>query len=169
MSSEKLEIRHENAGDASLLSQLAAEAFGPGRFTRTAYRVREGVAPVAALSLCGLLDGRLVAGIRFTAIRVGDSEDGLLLGPLIVDPEATGRGFGRALVEEGLARARAGGFSFVLLVGDMPYYARFGFNPVPPGQITLPGPVDPARLLCLELVPGAMEGAAGAVKGYARQ
>ncbi len=169
MSSEKLEIRHENAGDASLLSQLAAEAFGPGRFTRTAYRVREGIAPVAALCLCGLLDGRLVAGIRFTAIRIGDNGDGLLLGPLIVDPEATGKGFGRALVEEGLTRARARGFSFVLLVGDMPYYARFGFKPVPPGQITLPGPVDPARLLCLELVPGAIEAAAGAVKGYPRQ
>jgi predicted N-acetyltransferase YhbS len=68
-----------------------------------------------------------------------------------------------------LARARAEGFSLVLLVGDMPYYGRFGFNPVPPGRITLPGPVDPARLLYLELVSGAMADAAGAVKGYARQ
>jgi predicted N-acetyltransferase YhbS len=169
MSSLTFEIRHENAGDAPILSELAAEAFGPGRFTRSAYRVREGVAPVEALSLCAHLDGRLVGGIRFTAIRIGDKEGGALLGPLIVDPQMTGRGFGKALVEEGLARARAEGFSLVLLVGDMPYYGRFGFNPVPPGQITLPGPVDSARLLYLELVPGAMAGAAGAVKGYARQ
>lgn len=169
MSSAKFEIRHETDGDAHLLSQLAAEAFGPGRFTRSAYRVREGVPPVATLSLCGLLDGRLVGGIRFTAIRVGDEEGGVLLGPLIVDPAATGRGYGAGLVEEGLARARAEGFSLVLLVGDMPYYGRFGFKPVPPGQITLPGPVDPARLLGLELIPGALAGATGAVKGYARQ
>ena len=167
MSTAKLEIRHETDGDAPVLSQLAAEAFGPGRFTRSAYRVREGVAPVAGLSLCGVLNGRLVGGIRFTAIRIGDKEGGVLLGPLIVGPAATGRGFGKALVEEGLARARAANFSLVLLVGDMPYYGRFGFTPVMPGQIALPGPVDPARLLALELVTGAMEGAAGAVKGYA--
>jgi predicted N-acetyltransferase YhbS len=115
-----------------------------------------------------MLDGRLVGGIRFTAIRIGHREGGVLLGPLIVDPAATGRGFGTALIEEGLARARADGFTFVLLVGDMPYYGRFGFKPTPPGRITLPGPVDPARLLAFELVPGAMEGAAGAVKGHAR-
>lgn len=168
MSSGKFEIRHENDGDAPALSELAAEAFGPGRFARSAYRVREGIPPVPGLSLCGTLDGHLVGGIRFTAIRIGDKEGGVLLGPLIVDPAAAGKGFGKALVEEGLERARAGGFTFVLLVGDMPYYGRFGFKPVPPGQVTLPGPVDPARLLCLELLPGAMVGAAGAVKGYAR-
>ena len=169
MSSGKFEIRHENDGDAPLLSRLAAEAFGPGRFARSAYRVREGIAPVAGLSLCGVLDGQVVGGIRFTAISIGGEEGGLLLGPLIVDPAVAGRGFGKALVEQGLVRARAEGFSLVLLVGDMPYYGRFGFKPVPPARITLPGPVDPARLLYVEFVPGAMEGAAGSVKGYARQ
>ena len=169
MTSGKFEIRHESDGDAPLLSRLAAEAFGPGRFARSAYRVREGIAPVAGLSLSGVLDGRLIGGIRFTAISIGDGEGGLLLGPLIVDPAVAGRGFGKALVEEGLARARGEGFFLVLLVGDMPYYGKFGFKPVPPARITLPGPVDPARLLYAELVPGAIEGAAGSVKGYARQ
>jgi predicted N-acetyltransferase YhbS len=169
MPSGKFEIRYESDGDAPLLSQLAAEAFGPGRFARSAYRVREGIAPVALLSLSGVLDGRLIGGIRFTAISIGGGEDGLLLGPLIVDPAVAGRGFGKALVEEGLARARGEGFSLVLLVGDMPYYGRFGFKPVPPAQIILPGPVDPARLLYAELVPGAIANAAGLVKGYARQ
>jgi predicted N-acetyltransferase YhbS len=169
MSSGKLEIRHEHAGDEPVLAQLAGDAFGPGRFARSAYRVREGVPPVAALSLCGMVDGAVVGGIRFTAIRIGDREGGVLLGPLIVDPAATGRGFGTALIEEGLARARAEGFAFVLLVGDVPYYGRFGFKPVAPGRITLPGPVDPTRVLYLELVPGAMDGAAGLVKGYGRQ
>lgn len=168
MSSSRFEIRLETDGDAQILSQLSAEAFGPGRFTRSAYRVREGVRPVKSLCLCGLLDRKLVGGIRFTAIRIGASEGAALLGPLVVDPAVKGKGYGKALVGDGLARARAEGFSLVLLVGDMPYYGRFGFQPVPPGQITLPGPVDPARLLAVELIPGALAGAAGAVKGYAR-
>jgi len=168
MSSEKFEIRHETDGDQPVLSQLATEAFGPGRFTRSAYRVREGIPPVSGLSLCGVLDGRLIGGVRFTAIRVGDLAGGVLLGPLIVEPAVAGKGFGKALVKEGLAQAQAHGFSFVLLVGDMPYYGRFGFQQVPPGQITLPGPVDPARLLGLELATGALADAAGAVKGHAR-
>lgn len=168
MSSPNFEIRLENDGDPPILSELSAQAFGPGRFTRSAYRVREGVPPVAALCLCGLLDGRLVGGIRFTAIRIGDTEGAALLGPLVVDPIEKGKGYGKALVEEGLKRARGEGFGLVLLVGDMPYYERFGFRPVPPGQILLPGPVDPARLLALELVSGALDGAKGVVKGYAR-
>ena len=167
MSSSSFKIRLETDGDAQVLSELSAQAFGPGRFTRSAYRVREGVPPVGALCLCGLLDDRLVGGIRFTAIRIGGEEGAALLGPLVVDPVEKGKGFGRALVEEGLARARAEGFGLVLLVGDMPYYGRFGFQPVPPGQITLPGPVDSARLLALELIPGAFA-ARGEVKGYAR-
>jgi len=162
------EIRLETAADAPVLSQLSAEAFGPGRFTRSAYRVREGVPPVAPLSLTGWLDGRLVGGIRFTAVRIGGMEGGALLGPLVVDPEVKGKGYGKALVGEGLVRAKAQGFGLVLLVGDVPYYGRFGFVPVTQGQITLPGPVDPARLLALELKPGVLEGAAGLIRAHAR-
>jgi predicted N-acetyltransferase YhbS len=168
MTSSSFAIRLEHDGDAGILSDLSAHAFGPGRFTRSAYRVREGVPPIKTLCLCGELAGRVVGGIRFTAIRIGEKEGAALLGPLVVDPAEKGKGYGRALVEEGLARARGEGFDLVLLVGDMPYYARFGFKPVPPGQIALPGPVDPARLLALELVPGALAGAEGQVKGYAR-
>ena len=162
------EIRLETAADAPALSTLSAQAFGPGRFARTAYRVREGVPPVPALSLTGWLDGRLVGGIRFTAVRIGEGDGGALLGPLVVDPQVKGKGYGKALVGEGLVRARGEGFSLVLLVGDMPYYARFGFAPVAPGKITLPGPVEPARLLAVELAPGALEGAAGQIKAHAR-
>jgi predicted N-acetyltransferase YhbS len=162
------EIRPETDGEAAILSQLSAEAFGPGRFARSAYRVREGIPPVAKLSLVGWRDGRVVGGIRFTAIRIGEENDALLLGPLVVDPAEAGKGFGRALVEKGLARAKQEGFALVLLVGDMPYYGRFGFAPVRPGQIVMPGPVDPARLLALELVPGALARAQGEVRGYAR-
>ncbi|MBK5198029.1 MAG: N-acetyltransferase [Methyloceanibacter sp.] len=168
MSSSSLQIRLETDGDGQVLSQLAAAAFGPGRFARTAYRVRQGIAPVAALCLAAWLDDRLVGGIRFTAIRIGEEDSAALLGPLVVDPAENGKGLGRALMEEGLSRARAEGFGLVLLVGDLPYYGRFGFVPVPFGQITLPGPVDPNRLLALELTSGALARSVGPVKAYAR-
>jgi predicted N-acetyltransferase YhbS len=162
------EIRLETAADAPALSKLSAEAFGPGRFARTAYRVREGVPPVPDLSLTGWLDGALVGGVRFTAIKIGDRDSSLLLGPLVVDPAVKGKGYGKALVGEGLSRAKAQGFGLVLLVGDMPYYGRFGFVPVMPGKVTLPGPVDPGRLLAVDLDGGALERAAGQVSAYAR-
>ena len=167
MHSSSFEIRNEAVGDEPALSELSAEAFGPGRFARTAYRVREGIPPVPGLSLTGWLDGMLVGGIRFTALTIGGEGKALLLGPLVVHPAHKGNGYGRALAEEGIARARAQGFRLIVLVGDMPYYGRFGFVPVPPGQIRLPGPVDPARLLALELVAGALGNAAGLVQAKA--
>lgn len=160
----ELQIRREEESDVSALSLLSAQAFGPGRFARTAYRVREGVPPVAFLALTAWLDARVIGGIRFTEVRIGEVGNALLLGPLVVDPAYKGNGYGRALVQEGLTRARAQGFALVLLVGDMSYYGRFGFVPVPPGQITLPGPVDPERLLVVELSPGALAGAVGQVR-----
>lgn len=167
MSSSQLRITQEAPSDASDLSRLSADAFGPGRFARTAYRVREGVPPVGALSLTASLDGRVVGGVRFTAVRIGMEDKALLLGPLVVDPVHKGNGFGVALVREGLTRARKAGYRLVVLVGDMPYYGRFGFNPAPPGQIRLPGPVDPNRLLALELVPGALANASGLMEARA--
>lgn len=164
-----LTIKQQMPGDERALSDLAAEAFGPGRFARSSYRVREGVPPVEPLSLTAWRDGRLVGGIRFTAIGIGAQENALLLGPLVVAPSVKGNGYGRALAEAGLARAREAGYALVLLVGDTPYYGRFGFAPVlPPGKIVLPGPVDPARMLALELQPGALASASGKVKAYAR-
>jgi predicted N-acetyltransferase YhbS len=85
------------------------------------------------------------------------------LGPLAVDPDFAGKGFGRALIAEALAAAKAGRIRLVVLVGDEPYYGRFGFHPVPPGQITLPGPVDARRLLAAELEAGTLSSYRGAV------
>ncbi|MDJ0512683.1 MAG: N-acetyltransferase [Methyloceanibacter sp.] len=161
------EILPETCSDILALNALSAAAFGPGRFARSAYRVREGIDPVAKLSLTAWHDGRVAGGVRFTAVRVGDRDGGLLLGPLVVDPALVGQGCGKALLEEGLSRCRDAGFGFVLLVGDVPYYSRFGFKPSAHGAITLPGPVDPGRLLCVELCEGALEGAAGQVRAYA--
>ena len=115
MISAIFQIQDENENDALLLSELAGEAFGPGRFARTAYRIREGVQAVPSLSLTGRLDGRLVGGIRFTAVTVGAEGGALLLGPLVVHPAHKGKGYGQALAGEGLARARAQGFRLVVL------------------------------------------------------
>ena len=168
MHTTQVEIAQETASDVSILSDLSAQAFGPGRFARTAYRIREGVPPVASLSLTARVGGKVVGGIRFTPVAVGEETKALLLGPLVVDPLHTGNGYGSLLVEQGIARARGEGFRLVVLVGDVPYYGRFGFVQVPRGQISLPGPVDPARLLALELAPGSLSGAKGllsALKG----
>jgi predicted N-acetyltransferase YhbS len=160
-----LDIRLEQSSDEAALSALSAQAFGPGRFARSAYRIREGIAPIAPLCLTAWREGAIVGGIRFTTIAVGGKEGGLLLGPLVVDPAHSGQGIGRALIAAGLESAKSQGFGFVLLVGDMPYYGRFGFVPVPPGQMTLPGPVDLARVLALEIKPGALAEMRGPVKG----
>ncbi len=168
MHAASFEIRDENEEDAPALSELSAQAFGPGRFGRTAYRIREGVAPVSSLALTAWLDNRLVGGIRFTAVSIGGERGALLLGPLVVDPAHKDKGYGKALVAEGLGRARRQGFRLVVLVGDMPYYGRFGFMQISPGQITLPGPVDPARLLALELDPGVLARAVGLVQAEDR-
>jgi predicted N-acetyltransferase YhbS len=161
------EICPETEADIPALNALSAAALGPGRFARSAYRVREGIAPVADLSLTAWEGARIAGGVRFTAIRVGDRDGGLLLGPLVVDPALMGQGCGRALIASGLDRSRKAGFGFVLLVGDMPYYSRFGFKPSANGAIALPGPVDPERILGLELTEGALEGAAGEARAYA--
>jgi predicted N-acetyltransferase YhbS len=142
--------------DFPAVSRLHAKVFGPGRFTRTAYRVREGAPALSPYCRVALLGDRLVAAVRFTPINIGRVGGALLLGPLAVDPDLAGQGFGKRLIGEALEAAKADGVKLVVLVGDVPYYGRFGFSPVPPGQITLPGPVDPQRLLAAELQPGTL-------------
>jgi len=142
--------------DVAAIRDLHARAFGPGRFTRTAYRIREGTGDFSPFCRVCLLDGRLVAAVRFTPIVVGGRSGALLLGPLAVDPAFANRGHGRGLVAQALEDARSAGISLVVLVGDEPYYGKLGFRRIPYGKITLPGPVDPNRLLAAELVLGAL-------------
>jgi predicted N-acetyltransferase YhbS len=143
------------------VSRLHATVFGPGRFTRTAYRVREGMAPVSPYCRAAYLGERMIAAVRFTPITIGGVGGALLLGPLAVDPQFAGRGYGRALIGQSLDAAKAAGVRLVVLVGDEPYYGRFGFRVVPPGQIALPGPVNPTRILAAELAPDSL----GAYRG----
>lgn len=165
MTSTEILTRPEREQDVEALNSLAARAFGPGRFARTAHRVREYARVVEELSQTAWAGDELAGSIRFCAIRIGARTDALLLGPLMVDAGWAGKGCGRALIEKGLELARARGFALVLLVGDLPYYERFGFRRVPPGQIVMPGPVDPLRLLGVELSPGALKNFEGTVQG----
>lgn len=151
--------------DLSAIEALHAKVFGPGRFTRTAYRVREGTPPISRYCRALTHGDRLIAAVRMTPIRIGVTGGALLLGPLAVDPDFANQGFGRRLISEALAAAKADGVGLVLLVGDEPYYGRLGFHPVPVGQIRFPGPVDPLRLLAAELTPGALAGMHGLVVG----
>jgi predicted N-acetyltransferase YhbS len=161
MNALTLEILPETSQDGAAIEKLHERAFGPGRFAKSAYRLREGVAPLTELSFIARVGTFLVGSVRLTPIRVGQAA-ALLLGPLTVEPAFANRGIGLALMQKALATAEARGDRLVFLVGDEPYYARAGFRVVsPPGRIRLPGPVDPKRVLVRELAPGAFDGVAG--------
>ncbi len=157
-------IRLSGPEDHAAIEQLHKEAFGPGRFARTAYRVRE-TADMHGFGLVSWHDGELVGAVQFTPVSIGGRIGAMMLGPLAVAPRFKAQGFGRALVEDGVARARELGGQIVILVGDLPYYARMGFRRVPPGQILMPGPVDGARILARELQDGALARFSGLVSG----
>ena len=152
----EITMRPVAPADLAAIRDLHARAFGPGRFARTAHRIREGTGEFSPFCRVCLIDGQLVAAVRFTQIVVGGRDGALLLGPLAVDPAVANRGHGRGLVAQALEDARSAGISLVVLVGDEPYYGKLGFRRIPFGGITLPGPVDPGRLLAAELVPGAL-------------
>jgi len=157
-------LEPETPEDSEAISRLNERVFGPGRFAKTAYRVRETTPPDPALSFTARVGPLLVGANAMTPILIGETP-AYLLGPLIVEPVFRSRGIGEALVNASLEAAKAAGGRLVILVGDEPYYGRMGFTPTPPGRIVMPGPVDPARLLHCELTPGALEGVSGKVRG----
>lgn len=144
------EPAHDDAID-----QINAEAFGPGRFARAAYRIREGGPHERALSFVALHEGEVVGSVRLTRIAAGNGR-ALLLGPLAVRPVYKNKGIGKKLVRIALEAAQAAGSEVVVLVGDEPYYGPFGFKPIPRGQLSMPRPVDPDRLLAAELKKGGL-------------
>ena len=162
MTDLSLALMPETPADALLVEKLSERAFGPGRFARTAYRLREGARPDYALSFIARVGTLVVGANRMTPITLG-ATPALLLGPLVVDPIFHSRGIGAALIARSLEEAKKAGHRLVILVGDEPYYTRAGFKRVPGGRLVMPGPVDPARLLYAELEPGAFEGVSGAV------
>src|SRR5687768_10726898 len=160
--SEDIHIRPERPSDNCVILALQHAAFGPGAYTRAAFRVREQAPHDRTLSFVAERGGELVGSVRLTPIAVGERR-GMLLGPLVVDPCCKGLGYGKALVRHALVRAREAGCGFVILVGDEPYYGPLGFAALPPKRVTMPGPVDAARLLVAELTPGAAGGLEGMV------
>jgi predicted N-acetyltransferase YhbS len=163
MSELALTILPETPDDAPAVERLNERTFGPGRYARTAYRIRERRAHLPELSFIARIGTLLVGSVRLTPIRIGDTE-ALLLGPLTVEPPFRQRGIGRALIARALAEAKAKGHRLVFLVGDAPFYSRAGFRQIAKGQVNMPGPVDPARLMVAELVPGAFDGVSGVVQ-----
>jgi predicted N-acetyltransferase YhbS len=156
-------LRPEAPGDGALVEALNESAFGPGRFAKSAWRLREGVAPLAGLSFVVEENGVLRGSVRFWPVRVG-GQDVLLLGPLAVESAERGRGLGIALMQAGIEAARRGPWAAILLVGDEPYYAKVGFARLPPGRVKFPGPTDPKRILGLSLKPGGLLNLSGQVR-----
>src|SRR5262245_19686126 len=163
MSDLSITILPETADDALAIERLHERTFGPGRYARTAYRIREQIAHRLDLSFTARIGTLLVGSVRLTSIRIGDVP-ALLLGPLTIEPPFRERGIGRALIDRAIQEGRAQGHRLIVLVGDEPYYARSGFKRIPKGRVTMSGPVDPARLLVAELVDGAFEGVSGPIK-----
>jgi predicted N-acetyltransferase YhbS len=156
-------IRPETADDAAAIERLHERTFGPGRVAKTAYRIREGMEHTLELSFTARIGTLLVGSVRLTPICIGTTK-ALLLGPLTVEPPFREHGIGRKLIERALVEAKRCGHRLVVLVGDEAYYAKSGFKRIPKGTATMPGPVDPARLLICELADGAFGEVSGPIR-----
>jgi predicted N-acetyltransferase YhbS len=150
MNTLSLSIEAARPADEAQIEKLHQRAFGPGRFARTAYRIREQAGEAATLAYVARVGSLLVGSVQLTPVRIGETR-AFVLGPLTVEPAFEGRGIGAALLERASQAARAVRASAILLVGDEPYYGRHGYKRVPPGRISMPGPVDPGRLLMLAI------------------
>lgn len=157
-----LVLRTQTAADAPSRERLLDAALGAGRRAKTSELFRTGRLPAHGLALSATHGGALVGTVRLWNVSAG-GKPALLLGPLAVSGAHRSLGIGAALMEMAIERARLLGHGAILLVGDAPYYQRFGFQPELTTSLDLPGPVERARFLALELVPGALAGATGMV------
>jgi predicted N-acetyltransferase YhbS len=155
-------IRAERASDVVARETLLDACFGVNRQLRTCQRLRDGRAPAEGLALSVVRQGRLVATVRLWHVSAGGVR-ALVLGPLAVDPMCRKLGIGAALMDHALEAAKTRGHGAVLLLGDAPYYARFGFSALKTGELSLPGPFERDRLLGLELREGALDSASGTI------
>ena len=155
-------IRAERASDVVAREALLDACFGDNRHTRTCQRLRDGRAPAEGLALSAVRQGRLVGTVRLWHVSAGGIP-ALMLGPLAVEASSRQLGVGAALMDHALAAAKARGHRAVILLGDAPYYARFGFSAAKTGELSLPGTFERDRLLGLELREGALDGAWGMI------
>ena len=159
-------IRSERASDVAAREALLDACFGDNRHTRTCQRLRDGRAPAEGLALSVVRQekgqARLVGTVRLWHVSAG-GKPALMLGPLAVEESSRQLGVGAALMDHVLAAATARGHRAVILLGDAPYYVRFGFSAEKTGALSLPGPFERDRLLALELRDGALDGAWGMI------
>lgn len=156
-------IRDEIESDVPAREALLDRCLGERRTLKSSERLREGRLPAEGLALTAERDGALVATLRLWHVEA-DGRPALLLGPLAVAPELQGEGLGKAMMREAIWRAACRGHGAILLVGDAPYYQRFGFSPEPMAELAMPGPVERERFLGLELREGALAGARGVLR-----
>ena len=162
-------IRHEAPADFAGREALLNRAFGKTRKRKTSERLREGREPSDCLAFTAVdAKGRLIGTLRMWDVVAGSAGPALLLGPLAVDCKHQNQGIGAVLMKHALAQARSLGHAAVILVGDAPYYSRVGFSTAPVRDLHLPGPVERARFLGLELTPGSLDGAEGLVAASGR-
>jgi predicted N-acetyltransferase YhbS len=155
-------IRDERNSDVAARETLLEICFGANRHARTCQRLRDGRVPAPGLAFSAVRRGRLIGTVRLWHINAG-GKPALVLGPLAVDPSCRRLGVGNALLNYALAAAEARGHGAVVLLGDAPYYAPFGFSTRKTGELSLPGPFERDRLLGLELRKGALDGASGMI------
>src|SRR5690348_12752329 len=163
MNDISVSIQPEAADDAAAIERLHERTFGPGRYAKTAYRLREQVDHIRELSFTARIGTLLIGSVWLSPIRIGQT-GALLLGPVTVEPAFRDRGVGQALIERALEQAKRNGHRLVILVGDEAYYEKCGFKRIPRGRAVMPGPVDPGRLLLAELAEGAFEGVSGPIR-----
>jgi predicted N-acetyltransferase YhbS len=161
-------IRHERLADIDAREALLDEAFGEARYRKSSERLREDRLPAEGLAFVAAEGKRVVGTARLWDIACGSGQKALLLGPVAVACENRGQGIGAALVRKAIEAARRLGHKAVILVGDPPYYGRFGFAADKTGALWMPGPFERHRLLALELTPGALDGARGMIGAAGR-
>jgi len=157
-------IRNERSTDIAARERLLDAAFGATRWDKASERVREGRFAAGGLSFVAVERGRIVGTVRLWNVSAGLGRPAVLLGPLAVASDARNRGVGAMLMQRALREARRLGHRAVLLVGDAPYYGRFGFSAGKTAALRLPGPYEQHRLLGLELKAGALDGARGLIR-----
>ncbi|MEI9409017.1 N-acetyltransferase [Mesorhizobium salmacidum] len=160
----------ETVADVAAREALLDRAMGPKRKTKSSEKLRRGRRPSEGLAFVARdASGGLAGTVRLWDVTLGEGGPALLLGPLAVDPSLKSAGIGSALMRHAIAEAARLGHAAILLVGDEPYYGRFGFSAARTGALAMPGPYERHRLLALELVEGALDGAQGTLKATGRK